>query len=55
MPITLDELLIRARRDPVRIEPEQAAAELARGVLVVDIRPVDQRLAGGEIRGATVQ
>jgi rhodanese-related sulfurtransferase len=54
MPITLDELLIRARRDLVRVEPERAAAELAAGALLVDIRPADQRLTGGEIPGATV-
>jgi len=54
MPITLDELLIRARRDLVRVGPEQAAAELANGALLVDIRPADQRSAGGEIAGATV-
>jgi rhodanese-related sulfurtransferase len=54
MPITLDELLTRARRDLVRVGPEQAAAELANGALLVDIRPADQRSAGGEIAGATV-
>jgi rhodanese-related sulfurtransferase len=54
MPITLDELIDRARRDLVRLEPEQAAAELAGGALLVDIRPADQRLAGGDILGATV-
>jgi rhodanese-related sulfurtransferase len=54
MPITLDELLIRARRDLVRVGPEQAAAALATGALLVDIRPADQRLTGGEIPGATV-
>lgn len=54
MPITLDELLIRARRDLIRVKPEEAAAELAHGALLVDIRPADQRSAGGEIPGATV-
>lgn len=54
MPITLEELIDRARRDLVRVEPEQAAAELANGALLVDIRPADQRSSGGEIRGATV-
>ena len=53
MPITLDELMIRARRDLARIEPAQAAAELAAGSLLVDIRPDDQRLIGA-IPGATV-
>jgi rhodanese-related sulfurtransferase len=54
MPMTLEELLDRARRDLVRIEPEQAAAALADGALVVDIRPADQRAEGGNIPGATV-
>ena len=54
MPMTPDELMDRARRDLVRVEPEQAAAELARGALLVDIRPADQRSKGGEIPGATV-
>jgi rhodanese-related sulfurtransferase len=54
MPITLDELLERARRDLVRVEPEQAAAELAGGALLVDIRPADQRSEGGDVPGATV-
>jgi len=54
MSITLEELLDRARRDLVRVEPEQAAAELADGVLLVDIRPADQRVEGGDIPGATV-
>ena len=54
MPVTLDELLDRARRDLARVEPERAAAELAAGALLVDIRPADQRSVGGESPGATV-
>jgi rhodanese-related sulfurtransferase len=54
MPLTLDELLDRARRDLARVEPEQAAAELAHGALLVDIRPAHQRTEGGEIPGAIV-
>jgi rhodanese-related sulfurtransferase len=53
MPLTVDELLERARRQLVRIEPERAAAELEDGALLVDIRPAEQR-AEGEIPGATV-
>jgi rhodanese-related sulfurtransferase len=52
--VTIDELLDRARGQLARVEPEQAAAELADGVLLVDIRPVDQRSDGGVIPGATV-
>jgi rhodanese-related sulfurtransferase len=53
MPLTVGELLDRARRRLVRVEPEQAAGELAEGALLVDIRPSEQR-AQGEIPGATV-
>lgn len=38
----------------MRVPPGQAATELARGALLVDIRPSDQRASGGEIPGATV-
>ena len=54
MPVTLDELLERARRDLVRVEPGQAATELASGALLIDIRPADQRSVGGDIPGATL-
>ena len=54
MPLTLEELLDRARRDLARVEPGQAATELAGGALLVDIRPADQRSSGGDIPGATV-
>src|ERR1700694_4882300 len=54
MPLTLDELLERARRHLVRVEPQQAAIELGQGALLVDIRPVEQRDEGGCIPGATV-
>jgi rhodanese-related sulfurtransferase len=53
MPLTVKELLDRARRQLVRVKPEQAATELAQGALLVDIRPAEQR-AEGEIPGATV-
>ena len=53
MPLTVEELLDRARKRLIRVEPEQAAAELAEGALLVDIRPSEQR-AQGEIPGATV-
>src|SRR3981081_2793479 len=53
MPLTVDELLDRARRHLVRVNPAQVATELAQGALLVDIRPSEQR-AEGEIPGATV-
>ena len=52
--MTVDELLERARRELVRVEPQQAAIEFAQGALLVDIRPADQRVEGGDIPGATV-
>jgi rhodanese-related sulfurtransferase len=52
---TIDELLEQARR---RIAPRLAARELdaarARGALIVDTRPVDQRERDGELAGAVV-
>jgi rhodanese-related sulfurtransferase len=54
MPLTVEKLLDRARRALVRVEPKQAAVELAHGALLVDIRPADQRSGGGDIPGATV-
>jgi rhodanese-related sulfurtransferase len=53
MRMTAEELLDRARRQLVRVQPEQAARELAEGALLVDIRPSEQR-AQGVIPGATV-
>ena len=49
---TIDEVLERARRRLIRVTPEQAAAELAQGALMVDIRTESQRALQGEIAGA---
>ena len=51
---TIDELLrdVRARID--RVDPHEAARRLARGALLVDTRPVDQRERDGEVPGAVV-
>ena len=54
MPPTIDQVLERARRRLVRVEPEQAAVELARGALLVDTRTSAQRAKQGEIPGAIV-
>ena len=51
---TIDEVLEQARRRLRRIDPLQAAAELAAGSLVVDTRTEAQRRHSGEIPGATV-
>jgi rhodanese-related sulfurtransferase len=51
---TIDDVLERARGRLKRLEPEQAAAELERGALLVDTRTESQRTAQGEIPGALV-
>jgi rhodanese-related sulfurtransferase len=50
----VDRLLEDARRDLDRVEPEQLAAEVAAGALVVDIRPSAARVRDGELPGALV-
>jgi rhodanese-related sulfurtransferase len=50
----VDRLLEDARRDLDRVEPEQLAAEVAAGALVVDIRPSGARVPEGELPGALV-
>jgi rhodanese-related sulfurtransferase len=51
---TIDELLeqVRARID--RVQPAEAARRLAAGALLVDTRPVEQRVRDGEVPGAVV-
>jgi rhodanese-related sulfurtransferase len=49
-----DDLVLRARRRIRRIEPQDLATAEAAGALVVDIRPVAQRTAEGELPGALV-
>jgi rhodanese-related sulfurtransferase len=51
---TIDEVLEKARRRLKRLTPEQAAAEHAKGALLVDTRTSEQRASGGEIPGAIV-
>jgi rhodanese-related sulfurtransferase len=53
-PAAIDVLLTDARRDLERVDPADLAAEMAAGALVVDTRPVDQRLADGDLPGALV-
>jgi rhodanese-related sulfurtransferase len=54
MPPSIDDVLERARRRLARVNPEQAAAEQARGALLVDTRTMEQRARQGEIPGALV-
>ena len=49
---TVEDLLARARARLRRLEPADAAAAVARGALLVDIRPAWQRADEGEIPGA---
>ncbi|MCG5432291.1 sulfurtransferase [Mycobacterium sp. MYCO198283] len=50
----IDEVLSTARRRLHRLRPEDVPAALARGALLVDIRPHAQRLREGEVAVALV-
>lgn len=54
MPISVEELLQRARAALDRVPPEDLEREVEAGALLIDIRPVDQRERDGELPGATV-
>jgi rhodanese-related sulfurtransferase len=49
-----DDLLATARARFARVSALETAAALEAGALVVDTRPIEQRVAGGEIPGAVV-
>ncbi|MCU1493519.1 MAG: Rhodanese-related sulfurtransferase [Acidimicrobiaceae bacterium] len=51
---SIDELLAQARSDLLRLGPEATAAAIADGAVLVDIRPVEQRIEEGEVPGAVV-
>jgi len=51
---SIDELLADARSRLVRLSPAQAAARVARGALLVDIRPAAQRAEHGEVPGSLI-
>jgi rhodanese-related sulfurtransferase len=50
----IDALLADARSRLHRLEPGEAAAAVARGARLVDIRPMEQRRQEGEIPGSLV-
>src|SRR5881409_2661100 len=50
----IDRLLAGARRGLDRVAPDDLAAEVEAGAVVVDIRPVEQRQRDGELPGAVV-
>jgi rhodanese-related sulfurtransferase len=52
MPQAVDELLAAARARIQRVGPADLAAVIARGGLVIDIRPAAARLAEGTLPGA---
>ena len=47
-------MLAECRRHLDRVAPEDLERELAAGALVVDIRPLEQRRADGDLPGAVV-
>ena len=51
---SIDQLLADARARIERLTPRQAAVRVARGALLVDIRPAAQRAAEGEVPGALI-
>jgi rhodanese-related sulfurtransferase len=51
---TITDLLADARSGLRRLGPKEAAREVERGALLVDIRPAEQRKADGELPGAVV-
>jgi rhodanese-related sulfurtransferase len=50
----ISELLDSCRRELDRVLPEDLAAEMTAGALVVDTRPAEQRQRDGELPGALV-
>ena len=51
---TIDEVLADARAQLKRVDPVQAQEAAERGAVLVDIRPVANRAAEGEIPGAII-
>lgn len=54
MSLTIDQMLEQARARLDRVGPRDAAAEVAEGALLVDIRPLQQRREEGEAPGALI-
>jgi rhodanese-related sulfurtransferase len=50
----IEELLACARRRLTRLTPRQAVDRMRSGALLVDTRPFEQRLRGGDIPGAVI-
>ena len=52
--VAIDAHLATARQTLDRVEPADLDMEIAAGALVVDIRPIDQRVRDGELPGALI-
>jgi hypothetical protein len=52
--VTIEELLAQVRSRIERVPPQEAAARLAAGALLVDTRPWEQRSRDGSVPGAVV-
>jgi rhodanese-related sulfurtransferase len=52
MPVTVDELLARARRTLDRVQPADVPDAVAAGAVLIDIRSDAQRAADGVVPGA---
>ncbi len=50
----IDELIAESRCAVVRLRPEAALAALTDGAVLVDIRPLEQRIVEGEVPGAII-
>jgi rhodanese-related sulfurtransferase len=53
-PVAVDALLEKARLGLDRVQPADLASEVAAGAVVVDTRPVQQRLRDGDLPGAII-
>ena len=53
-PRSIDEVLAEARARLDRVAPEALAAERRAGALIIDTRPLEQRVRDGELPGAVV-
>jgi rhodanese-related sulfurtransferase len=53
-PRSIDDVLAEARSRIVRVDPHEAAAAIASGAVLVDIRPAAQRAREGEVPGSLI-
>jgi hypothetical protein len=53
-PSAIDRLLGQARSNLARVPVEDLADEVARGAILIDIRPLEQRRRDGDLPGAIV-